>query len=237
MAIALKRGEPVAPEKFDHVTIYFADIIGFTTIAAHSEPLQIVGLLNELYSGFDDIVDSYHIYKVETIGDSYMVASGIPDRNPDHAQQIADMSLDILHFVGKFRIKHMPYIPLMLRIGVHTGEAIAGVVGNTRPRYCLFGDAVNVASRMESTGRAQRVHITEDTERHLRARTDDLYTLEYRGEIDLRGKGVMKTFWLNGKKGFDKELPKPPEYRDGNHGMDSQFIHEIIKRKCPKLGN
>ncbi|KAL3225189.1 hypothetical protein MRX96_049319 [Rhipicephalus microplus] len=165
VAETLKAGLPVVPEKFEEVTVYFSDIVGFTTISAYSEPMEIVDFLNDLYTAFDSTINHYNVYKVETIGDAYMVVGGLPERNRDHAEQVATMALDLLHLCGRFRIRHMPNVPLMLRIGLHTGAVVAGVVGLTMPRYCLFGDTVNTASRMESTGRAYRIHISKTTEK------------------------------------------------------------------------
>ncbi|KAJ9581584.1 hypothetical protein L9F63_023231, partial [Diploptera punctata] len=149
---------------------------------------------------------------------AYMVVGGLPVRIPDHADQIATMALDLLHQSGRFKIRHLPYTPLRLRIGLHTGPCCAGVVGLTMPRYCLFGDTVNTASRMESTGSAWRIHLSQATKEQL----DQVggYQLEYRDEIDVKGKGKMHTYWLLGKSGFDKQLPTPPpiELEDSSSG-------------------
>ncbi|XP_020277564.1 retinal guanylyl cyclase 2 isoform X2 [Pseudomyrmex gracilis] len=208
VAEKLKLGMPVDPEEFREVTIYFSDIVGFTTISALSTPFQVVDLLNDLYTCFDDTINAYMVYKVETIGDAYMVVGGCPVRIPDHATQVATMALDLLHQSGKFKVKHLPNMPLRLRIGLHTGPCCAGVVGLTMPRYCLFGDTVNTASRMESTGAPWRVHLSQATRDRLMQVGG--YHIEYRGPTDVKGKGKMPTYWLLGKQGFDKELPKPP---------------------------
>ncbi|XP_076311255.1 retinal guanylyl cyclase 1-like [Tachypleus tridentatus] len=226
----LKAGLPVEPEKFEEVTIYFSDIVGFTTISAYSEPMEIVDFLNDLYTAFDNTINHYHVYKVETIGDAYMVVGGLPERIQNHAEEIATMALDLLHVCGKFKIRHMPNVPLMLRIGIHTGPVVAGVVGLTMPRYCLFGDTVNTASRMESSGTAYRVHISKTTEKKLRHARG--YIIQHRGEIILKGKGKQPTYWLCGKTGFDKYLPPPPQ-DDGldNHGFKSENIFKAMGRK------
>ncbi|XP_022248722.1 retinal guanylyl cyclase 1-like isoform X2 [Limulus polyphemus] len=227
----LKAGLPVEPEKFEEVTIYFSDIVGFTTISAYSEPMEIVDFLNDLYTAFDNTIDHYNVYKVETIGDAYMVVGGLPERIQNHAEEIATMALDLLYVCGKFKIRHMPNVPLMLRIGIHTGPVVAGVVGLTMPRYCLFGDTVNTASRMESSGTAYRVHISKTTEKKLRHAGG--YIIQHRGEIILKGKGKQPTYWLCGKTGFDKDLPPPPE-DDGsgeNHGFKSENIFKAMGRK------
>ncbi|GIY37194.1 atrial natriuretic peptide receptor 1 [Caerostris extrusa] len=169
VADQLKKGNKVEAESFDCVTIYFSDIVGFTTMSAQSSPLQVSsGLLNDLYTCFDSIIENYDVYKVETIGDAYMVVSGLPIKNGDnHAVEIASMALHLLEAIKKFVIRHRKNDTLMLRIGLHSGAVCAGVVGQKMPRYCLFGDTVNTASRMESTGLPLRIHCSEECKRLL----------------------------------------------------------------------
>ncbi|RVE41410.1 hypothetical protein evm_013938, partial [Chilo suppressalis] len=152
VAERLMLGSRVEPEEFEEVSIYFSDIVGFTALAARSTPVQVVDLLNDLYTTFDAAIEQYRVYKVETIGDAYMVVGGLPARTREHAESVATMALHLLHLAGRFRVRHLPATPLHLRIGLHTGPCCAAVVGLTMPRYCLFGDTVNTASRMESTG-------------------------------------------------------------------------------------
>ncbi|EDV22567.1 uncharacterized protein TRIADDRAFT_28471, partial [Trichoplax adhaerens] len=195
VAEQLKKGETVTAELYQEVTIYFSDIVGFTKLSAKSTPMQVVNLLNDLYSLFDSIIVGYDVYKVETIGDAYMVASGLPVKNGKlHAKEIADMAVLILDSVSRFSIRHMPNESLRLRIGIHSGPVVAGVVGLTMPRYCLFGDTVNTASRMESHGEASRIHISEATKKFIDASSD--YRIEERGEIVIKGKGKLRTYWL-----------------------------------------
>ncbi|XP_016142080.1 atrial natriuretic peptide receptor 2 [Sinocyclocheilus grahami] len=199
VAEQLKRGETVQAEAFDSVTIYFSDIVGFTSMSAESTPLQVVTLLNDLYTCFDAIIDNFDVYKVETIGDAYMVVSGLPVRNGKlHAREIASMSLALLEQVKTFKIRHRPNDQLRLRIGIHTGPVCAGVVGLKMPRYCLFGDTVNTASRMESTGEALRIHMSSATKEVL----DEFgyFELQLRGDVEMKGKGKMRTYWLLGEK-------------------------------------
>ncbi|XP_037349131.1 retinal guanylyl cyclase 1 [Talpa occidentalis] len=236
VAEALKMGMPVEPEYFEEVTLYFSDIVGFTTISSMSEPIEVVDLLNDLYTLFDAIIGSHDVYKVETIGDAYMVASGLPQRNGQrHAVEIANMSLDILSAVGSFRMRHMPQVPVRIRIGLHSGPCVAGVVGLTMPRYCLFGDTVNTASRMESTGLPYRIHVNVSTVRILHA-LDEGFQVEVRGRTELKGKGTEETYWLVGRRGFHKPIPKPPDLQPGasSHGISLQEIPPERRQKLEK---
>ncbi|XP_054455092.1 retinal guanylyl cyclase 2 [Anoplopoma fimbria] len=227
VAEALKTGATVEPEYFDHVTIYFSDIVGFTTISSLSDPIEVVDLLNDLYSLFDAVLSNHDVYKVETIGDAYMVASGLPKRNGNkHAAEIANMSLNILSSVGTFHMRHMPDVPVRIRIGIHSGPCVAGVVGLTMPRYCLFGDTVNTASRMESTGLPYRIHVNMSTVKILHSLNEG-YEIEVRGKTELKGKGIEETYWLVGKTDFTKPLPKPPEIKPGDNWQE--MVTEEIK--------
>ncbi|XP_052756283.1 atrial natriuretic peptide receptor 1 isoform X4 [Galleria mellonella] len=206
VASQLINGLSVVAETFEQVTIYFSDIVGFTALSASSTPMQVVDLLNDLYTCFDSIVENYDVYKVETIGDAYMVVSGLPERNGTrHACEVARMSLALLDAVRRFRIRHRPHDQLKLRIGLHSGPCVAGVVGLKMPRYCLFGDTVNTASRMESNGEALKIHVSPDTKALLD--TFGTFHLECRGEVAMKGKGILVTYWLLGEK-VDPNAPK-----------------------------
>ncbi|XP_060570066.1 atrial natriuretic peptide receptor 1-like [Ruditapes philippinarum] len=197
VARQLQSGQPVSPETFDCVTIYFSDIVGFTTICSKSSPIEVVDLLNDLYTAFDNEIDRFRVYKVETIGDAYMCVSGLPERiGTYHVTEICNMSLVILNTVKHFTIRHMPMQKLEVRIGVHSGPVVAGVVGLTMPRYCLFGDTVNTASRMESTSEASRIQLSSVSKRLLEE--FPTYNIKERGEIEIKGKGQMTTYWLEG---------------------------------------
>uniref|UniRef100_A0AAY4CXG1 Guanylate cyclase n=1 Tax=Denticeps clupeoides TaxID=299321 RepID=A0AAY4CXG1_9TELE len=198
VAEQLKRGETVQAEAFDSVTIYFSDIVGFTALSASSTPMQVVTLLNDLYTCFDAIIDNFDVYKVETIGDAYMVVSGLPVPNGKlHGREIARMSLALLDTVRSFKIHHRPDQQLKLRIGIHSGPVCAGVVGLKMPRYCLFGDTVNTSSRMESTGEALKIHVSTATFEVLQE--FNCFQLELRGDVEMKGKGKMRTYWLLGE--------------------------------------
>ncbi|XP_072175198.1 uncharacterized protein [Diadema setosum] len=195
VANQIRARQQVCAESFDAVTIFFSDIVGFTRISAHITPIQVVAMLNDLYSCFDSRIDVYDVYKVETIGDAYMVASGCPEKNGDkHVTEIATMAIDLRSAVKQVTVPHAPTTKLQVRIGIHTGPCVAGVVGIKMPRYCLFGDTVNTASRMESNGLPNKIHISETTYQALSS--DETYVLEKRGEVQIKGKGLMTTYWL-----------------------------------------
>ncbi|XP_066530236.1 guanylyl cyclase C isoform X2 [Hoplias malabaricus] len=232
---SLKETGCVEPELFDEVTIYFSDIVGFTTICHHSTPMEVVDMLNDMYKNFDSILDNHDVYKVETIGDAYMVASGLPRRNGNrHAVDISLMALDILEFMGTFQLRHLPGIPLWIRMGVHSGPCAAGVVGNKMPRYCLFGDTVNTASRMESTGLPLRIHVSQSTISILE-RTECQFEFERRGETYLKGKGKEVTYWLKGVTGRKYNLPTPPTAE--NFQRLQQDLADMIVSTLVKRGN
>ncbi|XP_055353552.1 atrial natriuretic peptide receptor 2-like [Paramacrobiotus metropolitanus] len=198
IATQLTKGAHVDPEAFECVTIFFSDIVGFTTIAASGTPMDVVMLLNSLYIFVDGVLEKFDVYKVETIGDAYMVSSGLPIRNGNrHASEIAEMSLDLLMRISTFVVPHSPQTRIEIRAGVNSGPCVAGIVGLKMPRYCLFGDTVNVASRMESTGEPMKIQITSDT-RDLLDGLGGFLMIE-RGSVSIKGKGTMVTHWLLSK--------------------------------------
>ncbi|GFN93659.1 guanylate cyclase, partial [Plakobranchus ocellatus] len=198
VANKLRLGQRVEPQTYESVSIFFSDIVGFTTLSAESSPMEIVTLLNDLYTCFDAIIDEYDVYKVETIGDAYMVVSGLPQENGNlHAMHIANMSLKLLEAITKFKIRHRPEMGILLRIGCHSGSVVAGVVGLKMPRYCLFGDTVNTASRMESNGEALKIHLSQTVKDILD--TFGTFEITHRGSIPIKGKGYMDTYWLVGR--------------------------------------
>ncbi|NXU59538.1 GUC2C protein, partial [Turnix velox] len=230
---SLKETGLVEPELFEEVTIYFSDIVGFTTLCKYSTPMEVVDMLNDIYKNFDHILDHHDVYKVETIGDAYMVVSGLPKRNGNrHAVDISMMALDILSFMGSFELRHLPGLPVWIRIGIHSGPCAAGVVGIKMPRYCLFGDTVNTASRMESTGLPLRIHVNGSTINILK-RTDCQFLYEVRGETYLKGRGTEITYWLTGTEDKKYNLPTPPsvENQQRLHDDLAEMITNILQKR------
>ncbi|XP_061885710.1 soluble guanylate cyclase 88E-like [Entelurus aequoreus] len=181
---------------FPDVTILFSDVVKFNEICIHITPMQVVDMLNEIYIVFDTLSEKHNVYKVETIRDAYMVVAGVPNKTTFHAHHICDMALDMLSSIDHLKDPSTGD-NIQIRVGVHSGMVVAGVVGLKMPRYCLFGDTVNTASRMESNGVGMQIHISQTTKDHLE---HEPYSIEERGKIFVKGKGYMKTYWLKGKK-------------------------------------
>ncbi|XP_023231503.1 guanylate cyclase soluble subunit beta-2-like [Centruroides sculpturatus] len=156
--------------------------------------MQAVQCVNDVYTLCDRVIDHHLVYKVETVGQVYMLVSGAPERRPDHAQNVAGAALSILREVEKMEGRYGEQ-KVMVRIGMHTGPVAAGVVGRKMLRYCLFGDTVNTAARMQSHGKAGKIHISEPCQKQL---VGSAYKWEFRGTIDVKGKGKMNTYWLVG---------------------------------------
>ncbi|XP_033095477.1 uncharacterized protein LOC117100037 isoform X2 [Anneissia japonica] len=200
VAESLKRHQHVKAESYCSATIMFSDIVEFTRICSESTPFQVVDMLNNVYTIFDNYIDKYDVYKVETIGDAYMVASGIPKRNGNkHGSEIALLALDLTHCIKGVGIPHKPGYSMTIRVGIHT--VVAGIVGSKMPRYCLFGETVNMASRMESTGLPNRIQISETA--HAILSKIGGFLMNTRGEIHIKGRGIVLTYWL-----IKKEAPR-----------------------------
>ncbi|XP_049880549.1 soluble guanylate cyclase 88E [Pectinophora gossypiella] len=197
VADRLRNGEnPIDTcEMFDSVSILFSDVVTFTEICSRITPMEVVSMLNAMYSIFDTLTERNRVYKVETIGDAYMVVSGAPEKEDNHAEKVCDMALDMVDAITDLKDPSTGS-HLSIRVGVHSGAVVAGIVGLKMPRYCLFGDSVNTASRMESTSEAMRIHISQTTRELL----SPSYMVEERGEIQVKGKGAMKTYWLEGRE-------------------------------------
>lgn len=206
---SLKNGEKVQPEIFDNVTVFYSDIVGFTTIAKRSKPMQVVDLLNNLYGKFDGILAQYDVYKVETIGDAYVVSSGVPNRNGNsHAGEIATASIDIVCTIMTVPIPHLPDDKLLLRIGIHSGSVVAGVVGLKMPRYTLFGETMQIAANLEATSKPLHVQVSKYTINILNELGGYFY--KRRGDREVCGRTIT-TYWLIGKAGYEKVLPDVDE--------------------------
>ncbi|CAI4231752.1 unnamed protein product [Auanema sp. JU1783] len=198
VADSLKQGNQVSAESFDCVTVFFSDCVGFVKMSASSKPIEIVQFLNDLYTCFDSIINKYDVYKVETIADAYMVVSGLPIPNgPHHAGEIASLGLALLSAIKTFKIHHRPDEKVNLRIGMHSGPCVAGVVGLKMPRYCLFGDTVNTASRMESNGIPLKINCSASSHEIL-VRLGG-YTTEERGMVEMKGKSLQMTYFVTGE--------------------------------------
>ena len=194
IATRLKQNQQPIAERFAVATIMFADLVNFTSLAAKKHPRELVNLLNQIFSLFDRLCEKYSLEKIKTIGDEYMVVGGVPTFRPDHAEAVAAMALDMQTAIANF--KHDDGEPFQLRIGINTGPVIGGVIGKKKFIFDLWGDAVNVASRLETQGQKGRIQVSEETYEHLQ----DKYDLEKRGKIHIKGRGEMVSYWLLGKK-------------------------------------
>ena len=194
IANRLKQEPGVIADKFEKATILFADLVNFTQISTTMSATKLVYLLNEIFSTFDQLTEKHGLEKIKTIGDAYMVAGGIPIERPDHAEAIAEMALDMLVAIQELNVKLDAKFDL--RIGINSGPVVAGVIGTKKFIYDLWGNAVNTASRMESHGIPGRIQVSHYTYALLW----DKYEFEDRGEIEIKGKGEMRTYFLNGRK-------------------------------------
>ncbi|KAM6909403.1 atrial natriuretic peptide receptor 1 [Xenentodon cancila] len=232
----LRQGKPSAAQSYVSATVFFSDIVGFTQLSSSSTPYQVVDLLNKLYTTFDDIIDNHDVYKVETIGDAYMVVSGVPRENGIlHASEVSSMALDLVAVCRTFRIPHKPNTQLQIRAGIHSGPVVAGVVGTKMPRYCLFGDTVNTASRMESTSLALKIQCSSSTFYLLEEVGG--YVLECRGVQQVKGKGDMVTYWLEGKKTSLVSKDVSPDAKTSNHVTTETEMEQELFSSMPGFLN
>ena len=194
IAERLKHGETMIADHFDGVTVLFADIVDFTPISAGLTPERAVNVLDAVFSEFDRIAGHYGLEKIKTIGDCYMAVGGLPEPHADHAERVANAALEMLPAL--YRVGKWLDLPLTVRIGLHTGDAVAGVIGRQKFVYDLWGDTVNTASRMESHGVGDRIQCTERLYRVL----GDRFRFEPRGQVEIKGKGPMPTYFLVGAR-------------------------------------
>lgn len=190
IAERLKAGEAPIADGFDNVTVLFADIVGFTTISSEADPAEVVNLLNEVFSDFDDLAARHGVEKIKTIGDAYMAATGLSEHSHADTDAVVALAVDMLAAVETRKGPRGE--PIRLRIGIDAGPTVAGVIGHERFIYDLWGDAVNVASRMESEGLIDHIQVT----RAVRDRVGSVYQFEERGPIDVKGKGMTTTYTL-----------------------------------------
>ncbi|MGU3501910.1 adenylate/guanylate cyclase domain-containing protein [Mycobacterium sp. C31M] len=191
------RRDSMIADGFDDASILFADIAGYTKRASDTDPTDLVLFLNRLYTDFDSLVDRHGLEKIKTSGDSYMVVSGVPNPRADHLESLACLALDMAHAVSGLRDQQGREVPL--RIGIAAGPVVAGVVGSRKFFYDVWGDAVNVASRMESTDEEGRIQVPQDVYERINAS----YLFEERGEVAVKGKGLMHTWYLVGRRSTD----------------------------------
>ena len=190
----LKQQPGLIADRFEQATILFADITDFTGLASQISPTELVSLLNQIFSSFDRLAERHGLEKIKTIGDAYMVVGGLPKPRIDHAEAIADMALDMQQEIYRFRRKDNKI--LNIRIGINTGPVVAGVIGLKKFSYDLWGDAVNIASRMESHGKIGEIQVSSSTYELLKHK----YVLEKRGIVQVKGRGEMITYWLKSRQ-------------------------------------
>jgi adenylate cyclase len=188
IAERLKERPGTIADTHDDVTALFADLVGFTVLSSRLSASELVELLNEVFSDFDRILESHGLQRIKTLGDGYMVVAGVPQAREDHAVVLCEVALELRDYMAKRPADP----PLQVRLGLNTGPVVAGVVGTSRFQYDVWGDAINVAARMESSGVPGRVQVSETTWERVR----EDFLSEPRGTIEVKGKGPMKTWFL-----------------------------------------
>jgi len=204
IAEQLKHSQETIAEEFSSASVLFADIVDFTPISAHFEPREVVDMLNELFSGFDQLVDKYSVEKIQVAGDGYMLAAGVPTPRKNHAVVLAQLALEMLDYVKRQNFLGGRH-PIEIRIGLNSGALMGGVIGRKKLVYALWGDMVNTASRMESHGAKGKIQITRATYELIK----DHFECEYIGEIDVKGKGRLEAWYLLGAKIKSKRTLPP----------------------------
>jgi len=194
VADRLKKGERTIADSFPEVTVLFSDLVGFTQMSAGIAPTELVERLNEIFLSFDILTELHNLEKIKTIGDAYMLVGGLPMPRADHVEEVADMAIDMADAISRLNKQNGSNI--RIRVGIHTGPVVAGVIGKNKFNYDLWGDAVNIASRMESHGLPDHIQVSEATYRHIQ----DKFIFERRGAIEVKGKGQMVTYFLKGRK-------------------------------------
>jgi guanylate cyclase len=193
IANRLQESSDTIADNYQATSILFADVVDFTPLSSGMSPEDLVALLDEVFTAFDSLVEERGLEKIKTIGDAYMVAAGVPKERPDHAQILCDLGLAILALVTSREFNKQQ---IRMRIGINSGPVVAGIIGTKKFSYDLWGDAVNTASRMESTGTPGKIHITQTTQRLVR----DEFVCEPLTPIDVKGKGPTAVWSLEGRK-------------------------------------
>lgn len=194
IADRLKRNERTIADSFPEVTVLFSDLVGFTELSTGIAASELVEKLNEIFLAFDILTELHGLEKIKTIGDAYMLVGGLPTPRPDHAEAVADMAIDMFDAIERLNRQHSENFAI--RVGIHTGPVVAGVIGKNKFNYDLWGETVNIASRMESHGVPGKAQVSNATH----AKIKDKFRLEYRGPIEVKGKGLMVTHFLSGRK-------------------------------------
>jgi adenylate cyclase len=190
----MRNGETVIADRHADATILFVDLVGFTSLSTQYPADRVLEILSMIFARFDDAVAAAGLEKIKTIGDAYMVAGGLPEPVSDHTRRAAELAIEMLAIVRDLRDSQQ--IDLRARIGIHTGPVIAGVIGMAKLMYDVWGDTVNTASRMETFGAADRIHVSGE----MRDILSETYLFESRGKLDIKGKGMMETYFLIGRR-------------------------------------
>lgn len=194
-------GTTLIAEKLSNVSVLFADIVDFTILSQSVSPEELVEGLDRIFTAFDELAEKHGLEKIKTIGDAYMVVAGAPEPRADHAEAMAQMGIEMMEAIKQFRAITTGET-IRIRIGIHTGEVVAGVIGKKKFSFDLWGDAVNTAARMESHGEAGKIHVTSDFVHHLQSRftmaknTSHGIVFRQRKQINIKGKGMMRTYYL-----------------------------------------
>ncbi|RCN53324.1 adenylate/guanylate cyclase catalytic domain protein [Ancylostoma caninum] len=199
----LRQGIPICSAMHPSVSLMLTDVCKFTELCDSCIPVHIIDILQDLYSSFDEIVQRFQAFKVENVGDNYMIVSGL-DEIPYHLAEVCKIAIEILEFVSKYEMKHRKDMKLQVKIGINCGAVASGILGSSAPRFCLFGDTVNMVCRMAALSEPGRIHITEGAANLIRNRYQ-VFTVEERGLVEVKGKGPTCTYWLTGCA--DSEIP------------------------------
>jgi len=238
IADSLREGKKVEPESRELVTIFFSDVVGFTEISSKLSPLKISDMLDRMYTRFDELSRRHDVFKVETIGDAYMAVTNLVKDQPDHTVRIANFAIDAIRAANEtpIDIENLSLGCVEIRVGFHSGSVVANVVGRVNPRYCLFGDTVNTASRMESNSETNRIHCSEKSANLLYRQCPEM-PLVCRGVIPIKGKGQMQTFWVNEEACRRTTMTNVGSFSSSNISVASSSNQSCLSQQArPKRG-